>query len=82
MLAKNLAIQNILSLWTCPCGKNTKPEHLVGAHKKEAALSISSVGKYEQVYIVEMENRFLESMGQISSMQEGKWAGCKSAQHS
>lgn len=47
-------------------------EHYVAVHKMEAALSISSVGKYGQAHIVELENRFLESMGQISSMQEGK----------
>lgn len=48
----------------------------------EAALSISSVGKYGQAHIAELENRFLESMGQISSMQEGKWARCEATQDS
>lgn len=47
-------------------------EHYVGVHKMEVALSISNIGKYEEEYIVEPENRFLESMDQISSMPEDK----------
>ncbi|PKU41783.1 hypothetical protein llap_7915 [Limosa lapponica baueri] len=45
-------------------------EHYVGVRKMEAALSISNVRKYEQAYIVELGSRFLEPMGQISSMQK------------
>lgn len=57
-------------------------KHCVGVHKMEAALSICSIAKYEQACVMELENRFLESMGQIPSMQEGKWSGCNSTQHS
>lgn len=65
---------------SCPACPSAQPqggnvhylEHYVGVHKMEAALSISSIGKYEEAYIVELENRFLESMDQISSMPEDK----------